>query len=143
MPHAQHTVTVDRPIGDVFAYLADGTNNPSWRPGVVDIEQTSTGGGLGATYRQVLNGPGGRRIRGDYRVTAYTPPTLLEFVVTAGPARPTGRFELATVEGGQTRVTFALDVAPRGLMRLMSGMVARQMRTEVGQLDQLKRILEK
>src|SRR5262245_52758712 len=34
--------------------------------------------GAGATYQQTLSGPGGRRIRGDYRVTSHTPPTLLE-----------------------------------------------------------------
>lgn len=27
MPHAQQTVTIHRPADDVFAYLADGTNN--------------------------------------------------------------------------------------------------------------------
>ena len=41
MPHAENTVTIDRPIEDVFAYLADGTNNPHWRSGVVSIERAS------------------------------------------------------------------------------------------------------
>jgi uncharacterized protein YndB with AHSA1/START domain len=88
MAHAQHTVTINQPIADVFAYLADGTNNPHWRPGVLEIHRTSATDGPDATYRQILKGPGGRRISGDYRVTTHTPPTLLEFTVTAGPARP-------------------------------------------------------
>lgn len=143
MPHAEHSVTVDRPIGDVFAYLADGTNNPCWRAGVLSIERTSAGDGAGATYRQKLRGPGGRAIDGDYRITAFDPPTLVEFEVTAGPARPTGRFALAEAGPGRTTVTFSLDLTPTGLMRLMSGMIGRTMRSEVGQLAQLKAELEK
>jgi len=143
MPHAENTVTIERPIGDVFAYLADGTNNPHWRAGVLSIERTSADDGADATYRQVLSGPGGRKIAGDYRVTAYEPPHLLEFAVTAGPARPTGRFQLAEAGPDRTTVTFSLDLQPSGLMRLMSGMVAKQMQIEVGQLARLKAELEK
>ena len=35
MPHATSTVTIDRPVDEVFGYLADGTNNPRWRSGVL------------------------------------------------------------------------------------------------------------
>src|SRR5713226_5499487 len=116
MPHAEHTVTVNRPAGAVFDYLADGTHNRAWRSGVLEIERTSPAGGEGATYRQVLAGPGGRRIDGDYRVTVFDPPTRLEFQVVAGPARPTGVFELAEKTDGTTTVRFALDLRPPGLM---------------------------
>src|SRR5262245_14039845 len=143
MPNAENSITIDRPIDEVFAYLADGTNNPRWRRGVLEIHRTSQTGGQGATYRQVLKGPGGRRIDGDYRVTTHQPPHRLEFTVTAGPARPTGRFELAEAGPGRTNVTFALDLPATGPMRLMSGMIARQMRTEVDQLDRLKHDLER
>jgi uncharacterized protein YndB with AHSA1/START domain len=142
MAHASHTVTVDRPISDVFAYIADGTNNPRWRAGVLEIERTSAADAAGASYRQMLAGPGGRRIRGDYRITRYEEPMLLEFAVTAGPARPTGRFELAAVGPGQTSVSFTLDAQPTGLLRIMSGMITKQMHTEVRQLERLKRELE-
>jgi uncharacterized protein YndB with AHSA1/START domain len=142
MPHATNTVTIDRPVDDVFGYLADGTNNPQWRSGVLEIERTAGDNGLGSTYRQVLAGPGGRRIAGDYRVTAYTPPTGLAFAVIAGPARPTGRFELAEAGPGRTTVTFTLDLQPTGLMRLMTAMIAKQMRAEVAQLTRLKTNLE-
>jgi uncharacterized protein YndB with AHSA1/START domain len=143
MPHAECTTTVERPIEDVFAYLADGTNNPRWRTGVLSIERTSDDDAAGATYRQKLRGPGGRAIDGDYQVTAYQPPNFLEFRVTAGPARPTGRFTLAEAGPGRTTVTFALDLRPTGLMRLMGGMIAKTMRSEVDQLPRLKADLEK
>jgi uncharacterized protein YndB with AHSA1/START domain len=143
MPHAENSITIDRPIEDVFAYLADGTNNPRWRPGVLSIEPASGSGGTGTTYRQKLRGPGGRTIDGDYEVTQFEPPNRLEFRVIAGPARPTGRFTLTEDRPGRTTVTFALDLRPTGLMRLMSGMVARTMRSEVAQLSALKADVEK
>jgi uncharacterized protein YndB with AHSA1/START domain len=143
MPHAEHTVNVSRPQQEVFDYLAEGTHNREWRAGVLEISRTSAAGGQGATYRQVLAGPGGRRIDGDYRVTVFDPPRRLEFQVTAGPARPAGAFEVSQDADLSTRVRFTLDLTPAGLMKLMTPMIARQMRREVVQLDNLKAILER
>ena len=143
MPHAEHTITVARPPQDVFDYLADGTHNREWRTGVLEIERTSAAVGEGATYRQVLAGPGGRRIDGDYRITVFEPSRRLEFLVTAGPARPTGVFELSENGSQSTRVRFALDFSASGPMKLMSAMITRTMRREVAQLDNLKSILER
>jgi uncharacterized protein YndB with AHSA1/START domain len=143
MPHAEHTVTISRPPQDVFDYLADGTHNREWRDGVLEISRTSADDGQGATYRQVLAGPGGRRIDGDYRVTVFDPPRRLEFLVTAGPARPAGVFELSEDAAGSTRLRFSLDLEPSGAMKLMTPMITRQMRREVAQLDHLKAILER
>jgi uncharacterized protein YndB with AHSA1/START domain len=142
MLHAEHTVTIGRSAQDVFGYLADGTHNRDWRSGVLDIERTTDADGEGAEYRQVLAGPGGRRIDGDYRVTVFDPPRRLEFLVTAGPARPSGVFELTENPDHSTSVRFALDITPTGMMRLMTPMISRQMRSEVAQLDALKAILE-
>ena len=143
MPHAEHTVTVARPQQDVFDYLAEGTHNREWRAGVLEISRTSAADGQGATYRQVLAGPGGRRIDGDYQVTVFDPPRRLEFQVTAGPARPAGVFELSSDADRSTRVRFSLDLDPAGLMKLMTPMITRTMRREVAQLDNLKAILER
>jgi uncharacterized protein YndB with AHSA1/START domain len=143
MPHAEHTVTIARPPQDVFDYLADGTHHRDWRDGVLEISRTSADDGPGATHRQVLAAPGGRRIDGDYLVTVFNPPRRLEFLVTAGPARPNGVFELSEAAAGSTRLRFTLDLEPSGAMKLMAPMITRQMRREVAQLDHLKAILER
>jgi hypothetical protein len=98
--------------------------------------------GLGATYRQLLSGPGGRKIAGDYRVTTFDRPKTLGFEVIAGPLRPTGVFEVTPGPSGETEVTFRLAAVPRGIMRLMTPMIARQMRTETSSLEVLKTRLE-
>jgi uncharacterized protein YndB with AHSA1/START domain len=142
VPQAEHAVIINRSASDVFDYLADGCNNPQWRPGVLEIERTSPEVGVGATYRQLMRGPGGRKIAGDYRVTSYDRPQTLAFAVIAGPIRPEGSFELTPVDDASTRITFRLSASPRGLMRLMSPMIASQMRAEASQLENLKTRLE-
>jgi len=142
MPHAEYTVIIDRTAREVFDYLADGTHNSEWRAGVLDIERTTASTGEGAAYRQVLAGPGGRRIDGDYRITVFNPPRRLGFQVTAGPARPAGVFELTDSTDRATVVRFALDLQPTGFIKLMTPMITRQMRREVAQLETLKKVLE-
>lgn len=142
MAHSVQTVTVNRAIGDVFAFLADGTNEPLWRPGVSNVgHDAETGTGVGATYRQTMRGPGGRSIPGDYRITRYEEPTRLDFEVIAGPARPTGRFDLREVAPDMTEVTFTLDLTPRGFMVLMSPLINKQVRTEVANIANLPRAM--
>ena len=50
MPHAEYTVTIDRPARDVFDYLADGTHNSEWRTGVLDIKHTNSATGEFGTF---------------------------------------------------------------------------------------------
>ena len=142
MPHAENTVTVNAPIATVFAFLADGTNNPRWRPGVLDITPPADGPAMGATYAQGIKGPRGKRIAGDYRITQLEAPTKLAFGVVAGPARPTGTFDLSEPQPGQTSVHFTLDLHAKGVMKLMSGMVQKTMNDEVACLANLKSVLE-
>ena len=141
MPSARDQVTIDRPAADVFAYIADGLNGPNWRTGILDIAHVS-GSGVGATYRQGVKGPGGRRVDADYRVTAFEPNRRLAFEAIAGPVRPSGEYLLEDIAGA-TRVTFALDAQLGGIQKLlMGGMVQKTMDAEVGALANLKRVLE-
>lgn len=143
MAHAEHTVTIKRPAEEVFDYVADGTNNSRWRPSVTDVELAGgTPGTAGATWRQGMKGPGGRRIAGDYRVTVADRPSRLSFEVIAGPARPTGTYTFRPDGAGATAVTFSLDLQPTGFMRLMAPMINKQVKQEVASLDALKSQLD-
>jgi hypothetical protein len=144
MSRVEHTVTVNRPAQVVFDYIADGTNNRAWRDGVLTIERTSAADGMGATYRQVTStGPGGTRLKEHYRVTVFDPPRRLEFLITAGPVRPIGVFDLAENPDQSTRVRFSLDVKPTGFMKLLTPTLTKRMQREVDALDNLKAILER
>ena len=141
MPSASSEIVINRPREDVFAFLADPENDPRWRSGVIDIKRVS-GSGLGARYAQGVKGPGGRRIPADIEITELTPSETIAFQTVTGPVRPRGRYQLTAVAGG-TRVRFELEANVKGLRRLIAPMVQKTMNKEVGQLDRLKRVIEK
>jgi uncharacterized membrane protein len=142
MAHAENEITIQRPASVVYAFLADGLNNPKWRNGVQRIElRSGTPGQEGAIYSQTLRGPKGRAIPGDYQITSGQPSEYLEFKVIAGPARPVGKYELREADG-LTRVHFALDLKLPLVMKVMDGLVRKTMEAEVAQLGKLKAVLE-
>ena len=51
MTTIERTVTVDRPLEKVFAYLSDFTNTTEWDPGTVETVRVDGDGGVGTTYR--------------------------------------------------------------------------------------------
>ncbi|RKR13748.1 SRPBCC family protein [Arthrobacter oryzae] len=142
MAHAENETTISRSPEDVYAFLADGLNNPKWRSGIQHITlKSGSPGALGTVYSQTLTGPGGRPIAGDYEITTADPGQRLCFQVVAGPARPSGEYHLSAAPGG-TKVRFTLDLQPKGLMKIAGPMIARTMQTEVAQLTNLKSVLE-
>jgi uncharacterized protein YndB with AHSA1/START domain len=141
MPEARHEVMIRRPASEVFGFIADGLNGPKWRTGILDIAHIS-GSGVGATYKQGVKGPGGRRIDADYRVTTYEPNSRLAFEAIAGPVRPTGEYVLEEVEGG-TRLAFALHAEVGGIKKMLMGRaVQKTMDAEVEATERLKSLLE-
>ena len=139
--HAERTVVVARPIDVVFEFIASAPYSAQWRDDVRELALMTNSTGVGAVFRQIIAGPGGHDIDCDYLITGYDPPRRLEFAVVAGPARPTGAFELLELDG-HTQVTFCLDAAPSGLRRLLAPLWAHVFRAEVAQLDRLKAVLE-
>ena len=142
MPSAQRTIAIRRPVDQVFRFLADGRTATQWRSGVIDVSKTS-GEGVGAVYRQVMRGPGGRAIDADYEITALEPDARIAFRTIAGPVRPTGEF-LFEAMGDATILTFKLDAALSGWKGLVLGRpVQSTMDAEMTALDQLQDLLER
>lgn len=141
MPSAKRSITIRRPVEDVFTYVADGLNAPKWRSGVLDIAKSS-GEGKGAIYKQGVKGPMGRRSAADYEITAFEVNRRLAFKAIAGPVRPNGEFTFKQTGDG-TSVTFELEVQLSFLRRLVFGRpVQGTMNAEMKALDKLKSNLE-
>ena len=137
MPAAQHSVTIRRPLAEVFAFVADGEHAGKWRPGVLDAQHVS-GSGLGAVYRQGVKGPGGRRIAADYELTGYEPNRRLAFKTIAGPVRPNGEFSFEETDDG-TKVSLSLDAELTGIKKLLlGGAVQKSMDAEVKALENIE-----
>jgi uncharacterized protein YndB with AHSA1/START domain len=142
MPEATNSVTIARPVSDVFSFLADAENDKQWRSGVIELRRVS-GEGVGTRYHQVVSGPGGRKVNADIEITELTPGRHIAFHTTTGPVRPAGSYELATTADGGTHVTFRLSAEVGGIKKLFMGsMVQKTMNKEVAALAELKRVLE-
>jgi uncharacterized membrane protein len=142
MAHAENDITINRPAAEVYAFLADGLNNPKWRRGVQKIAlKSGPAGEPGAVYSQTLTGPKGRPLQGDYEIIDAEPGRLLGFQVVAGPARPAGRYQL-TENDGSTTVRFSLDLKLPLVMRVLDSLVTKTMESEVAQLTNLKGVIE-
>jgi uncharacterized protein YndB with AHSA1/START domain len=141
VPSAERSIVINKPVADVFAFVADGEKAQQWRSGVLEISKKS-GDHQDAVYRQVVKGPGGRGIDADYQVTEYQPPTHLAFRAIAGPVRPVGSYDLKDV-GGNTSLTFRLSAELGGIKKLlMGGQLQKTMDAEMAALDKLKSVLE-
>ena len=54
MPRLEHEIVINRPVQEVFDYVADGRNEPCYNPHMPRVEQTSVGLiGRGTRFRGV------------------------------------------------------------------------------------------
>jgi Polyketide cyclase / dehydrase and lipid transport len=95
----QNTVMIARPVGEVFAFLADLRNIPRWNYAIARTVPTSPGpAGPGATYRQTRTIP--RRSEENLQITVFQPPTRLAVQGQLGPFRATASYLLEPVPTG-------------------------------------------
>jgi uncharacterized protein YndB with AHSA1/START domain len=138
----QNTVTIRRPVQDVFAFLADFENIPTWNYAIVETRKTSPGPvGPGSTYRQVRSVP--RRSEEGFEVTVFEPTSRLEIHGDIGPFTATIGYLLAPEADG-TSLTNVVDLEPpAGPLRLVAPLAISRVKAAVaGNLDKLRQILE-
>ena len=83
MAHAKHTVTVPCPIGEVYDFLADGLNDPKWRPDVIEVHLESR------------------------------------------------------AASASTEVSFTRDLVPKGPMKLLGSVIAKQVESEAAAIQRV------
>jgi uncharacterized protein YndB with AHSA1/START domain len=129
MIEAHAETTFDAPIETVFDAIADATNEPAWLPGAQKVEKETAGPvGLGS------------RFKGTY---ARAGEVALEIVDYERPNRVTFRAKSRIVEfddevrltgdGTRTKLEARMLARPRGLMRLLTPLMAGTMRTQFEQ----------
>jgi hypothetical protein len=143
MTRLQHSVTIERPIADVWDYVVDARNDPAWFTNVVAVGR---GGdepaAVGVEVEQTVKlAPGLRRpIR--FVVTEHEPTTRSAVRITRGPIAGVGSYDLEPVDGA-TRLTLTLEAEARGLLKLAEPVLARLARRDLAtSCGNLKRLLE-
>src|SRR6185436_1519992 len=73
------TVEIDRPIADVFAFLADGENDPKFSPRVQKITKTTSGPtAVGTVYVSTVKDAGLTTNR-EFKITEFEAPTRIRW----------------------------------------------------------------
>ena len=123
------TVVIDRPVDDVFAFLADGENDPKFSSRVIEIAKTTDGPpGVGTVYASTVKDAGVKTKR-EFKLTEFDPPTRIRWtelsknLVTA----PEGGYDLAA-SGDGTELTFFNILEGHGLGVLLAGLALRSAR---------------
>jgi uncharacterized protein YndB with AHSA1/START domain len=142
MLSGKYSVTIRRPVDDVFDHIADGARNATWRGPVVEVALVAGNGTEGSVWHQLQRGFGARVAEADYRVTAFERPHRYAFELIAGPTLGGGEYTLAEVAPATTTVTLVLTLRPHGLVPGLTGLVRRHMATELDSLDRLRELLE-
>jgi uncharacterized protein YndB with AHSA1/START domain len=141
MASFENTVTIGRPVGQVFAFLADFENIPKWNYAIVETRKVTPGPvGVGTAYRQTRSVP--RRSEEGFEVTGFEPESRLEVQGTIGPFQARLRYTLEPV-AEETRLTNAVDLTGSGPRGLAARLAASRVKEAVAaNLDALKRLLE-
>ena len=136
------SITIKRPVEDVFAVLSNVENNPKWSSVALEAEQTSPGPiGVGTTARFVGKFLG-RRIESESEVTEFEPNRKYSWKSKSGPFPIKASTTFEQIEGG-TRVNTTAEAEPGGFFKLaeplMMSMGKRQFQND---LDNLRDLME-
>lgn len=133
---------IDKPIKDVFAFVADPNNMSKWNSAVVSLEQITPGEvGVGTKFKSVGEMMG-RRIEGEMQVTAYEPDTKCGYQVNAGPMQVNLTLTFKTVGTG-TKISLNAQGNPAGFFKLAEGMMTGRVKSMMEEnLARLKSVLE-
>lgn len=139
------TAVVDRPIEMVFAFLADGTNDPAFSPRVQSIRKTTDGpDGVGTVYESTVKDAGMTTTRA-FEYTAFEAPTRIRWTERSKNliTVPDGGYDLEPVGAGQTRVTIQNTFAGHGFGKVIVGFAAKAAQKDADAFaDRIKRAVE-
>jgi uncharacterized protein YndB with AHSA1/START domain len=134
--------TIQRPVDEVFPYLADPTLHPKWSP-VSDVQVAPPGQiRVGTTVREMMK-MGSKVAPFSWEVTEYRPGASFAFHSTEGPMNWDGSYAVEPAGPGSTRVIGLGSVGLKGWQRLLEPFMGGEIRRgEAAELGKLKALLE-
>jgi hypothetical protein len=133
---------INRPVTEVFDFVADERNEPRYNPGIRRAEKLSPGP-IGRGTRFLAEAATGRRTSGiTIEYTAFERPGRLASSIHMAAADIAGTLRFDPVDGG-TRMRWSWELRPRGLYRLLAPVIGPVGgRAERANWARLKRFLE-
>jgi ligand-binding SRPBCC domain-containing protein len=138
----QEKIVIDRPIEDVFNFVANGENLSTWNSAVFKVEKISAGPvTVGTQFWMMRNLPLGWA-ENTFEVIAYEPYTKFSIKVISGPTPFVYHYHLTPVDDS-TFLTLDAQVQVTGLGQIAKPVLAIGIKKGIkDNLRTLKRLLE-
>jgi uncharacterized protein YndB with AHSA1/START domain len=139
----EEIVEIDRPVEEVFSYVANPENLPEWSNLVLEVRRETEGdlreGARFTTAAKFL----GRRFETPFEVSAHEPHRRHSDMSRGGPFEQVYTYAFEETGEGGTRLTYVAEGEPGGFFRLvgplLEGAGRRQFRAD---LQSLKDMME-
>ena len=142
MINVEESIIINRPVEEVFAFVADQPNATQWQSGVLEVRRITDGPiGVGTKHKAVRKFMG-RRLEAINEYVVYELNKEVTFTGSAGGAdfRHSYLTE-ATPEG--TKLTSRMEMRPKGLFGLAEHLIVSSLRREfTASMGELKDLLE-
>lgn len=136
-------IVIQRPIGEVFDFIADERNEPRYNPQMTSVEQVTDGDiGLGTQFRaDVMSGK--RLLPVLIEFTTFDRPSRLGSRSTMSGMEIQGELIFEAVDASSTKMRWEWDLRPTGVLRLLKPlMVIMGRRQERDIWTSMKRCME-
>lgn len=133
---------INRPVAEVFDFVADERNEPRYNPRLHHVELATPGDiGLGTRFRAETT-LRGQSVPMVIAFTAYERPRRLGSVTHMATMDIVGELNFESLPAG-TRMRWSWDLRPHGLLKLLTPLVVRMgQHQERAIWTSLKRVLE-
>jgi uncharacterized protein YndB with AHSA1/START domain len=137
------STTVNRPAGEVFAFVAEMENEPQWHTDILEAERLTDGEvGQGTSYKVQFRPQPMSPSEGTVEIVEFEPGRRIVSQSDLGNMKPRLTHIFEEVSGG-TQVTRRIQIETSGLMTLMSPIMKMMVRRRNGEfIENLKRTLE-
>jgi uncharacterized membrane protein len=141
--HVEESIEIDRPVEEVFAYVANPENLPEWSGPAIEAKDAPGPLKEGDTFTVVAKFLG-RRFETPYERVSYEPNRRYTDRATGGPVPDQDwAYTFEEVTGDTTRVTRAAEGEPGGFFKLAGPLIERALKRQVrADLETLKDLLE-
>ena len=126
------TTTIERPIKQVFAFLADGENDKKFSPRVQEITKTTEGPpGVGTVFQSTVKDAGMTSKR-EFELTEFEQPRKIRWAERSknSVTVPSGGYDLEPAGERAAKVTIHNEFEGHGLGKLIVGLAARAARKD-------------
>src|SRR5690348_5892073 len=131
MINVEQSIMIDRPPAEVFAFVGDQTNAPSWQRGLETARRIGDGPiGLG-TRHEFVRSMMGRRMSGENVYTQFEPNRTVAFAATSGGWPLEASYEVVPAGAHGTQLTSRIALQPSGLFRVLQPLFAAALRRDV------------